>query len=85
MTKKYSVILMENENSCAVKQVSQNTYDQIHNMKRRGENDAKITKSMTELNSTEDNIVINGVSRSEAIEYALDDGEDYVIVTAFDT
>jgi hypothetical protein len=84
MTKKYSVILMENENSCAVKQVSQNTYDQIHNMKHRGENDAKITKSMTELGSTEDNIVINGVSRSEAIEYALDDGEDYVIIKAFD-
>lgn len=84
MTKKYSVVLMENENSCAVKHISQNTYDQIKNMKSRGENDAKITKSMTELDTTEDNIVINGVSRSEAIEYALDNGADYIIVKAFD-
>ncbi|MCT8978221.1 hypothetical protein N4T77_16660 [Clostridium sp. CX1] len=85
MAKKYSVILMQDENSCAVKQISQNTFDQIHDMKKSGENDAKIVKSLTEINTTEDNIVINGVSRSEAIDYALDDGADYVIIKAFDT
>lgn len=83
MKKKYSAILMENENSCAVKQISQNTYDQINNMIDRGENDAKILKSITELNATEDNIVINGVTKSEAIDCALDQGEHYVVLKAF--
>ena len=85
MTKKYSVILMANEDLCAVKQVSKNTYDQINKMKHRGENDAKITKSLTELNTMEDNITINGVNKNEAIQYASDQGENYVIIKAFDT
>jgi hypothetical protein len=85
MTKKYSVVLMANENLCTVKQVSKNTYDQINNMKDRGEKDAKITKSLTELDFMEDNITMNGVSKSEAIQYALDEGDDYIIIKAFDT
>ncbi|MBC2580017.1 hypothetical protein [Clostridium sp. DJ247] len=83
MTKKYSVVLMEDENNCAVKQVSQNTYDQMTRMRSRGESDSKILKSLVELDTTEDNIVINGVTKSEAIDYALDEGQDYLVLQAF--
>lgn len=85
MTKKFSVILMANENNCAVKQVSQNTYSQINDMKNAGENDEKIVKSLVELATTETNVVTNGVTKSEAIDYALDTGEKYVILKAFTT
>jgi hypothetical protein len=83
MAKQYCVILMENEQNCTVKRVSKNTYSQIRNMMDRGENNATILKSMVELNTREENIVINGVTQEEAVKYALEAGEDYVFIQAF--
>lgn len=83
MKKKYSVIMMADEYSCAVKQVSKNTYDQMQDMLARGENDAKILKSLTELNTSENNILINGITKNDAVDYALSNGDDYVILKAF--
>lgn len=83
MAKQYCVILMENEQNCAVKRVSKNTYSQIRNMMDRGENNATILKSMVELNTREENIVINGVTQEQAVKYALEAGEDYVFIQAF--
>lgn len=80
MKDKYSVIIVDDGNSCTVKQVSRNTYDQIHNMMKKGSDDMKILNSLTEINTTEDNIVLNGVSKNEAIDYLSDSGQNYVIV-----
>jgi hypothetical protein len=83
MRNHYSVVLMYDQHNCAAKQVSKNTYDQIMDMKERGESDETIVKSLTEINTMEDNIIINGVTKQEAIEYALNDSENYVILQAF--
>lgn len=83
MAKHYSIVLMYDLHNCAVKQVSKNTYDQIQDMINRGQDDETIVKSLTEVNTTEDNIVINGVTKEEAIECALDEGEDFIILQAF--
>lgn len=80
MKQKYSVIIEDSKSSCTVKEVSQNTYDQIHNMIKRGADDMKILNSLTEINTTEDNIVLSGVSTSEAIDYLSDAGQSYIIV-----
>lgn len=83
MNKHYCVVLMYDAHNCAVKQVSKNTYDQIQDMLKRGQSDETIVKSLTEINTMEDNIVINGVTKTEAIDYALSDGEDYIILQGF--
>lgn len=83
MKKHYSVVLMYDLHNCAVKQVSRNTYDQILNMKERGIDDETIIKSLTEINTMEDNIVINGITKEEAEERAQDEGQDYVVLQAF--
>ncbi|MBV7275316.1 hypothetical protein [Clostridium thailandense] len=80
MKQKYSVIIEDKKSSCTVKQVSQNTYDQIHNMIKNGADDMKILNSLTEITTTEDNIVLSGVSTNEAIGYVSDSGQNYVIV-----
>jgi hypothetical protein len=82
MKQKYSVIIVDDGNACTVKEVSQNTYDQIHNMTKQGADDMKILNSLTEITTTEDNILLNGVSKNEAINYLSDAGQNYVIVHA---
>lgn len=83
MRNHYSVVLMFDQHNCAVKQVSKNTYDQIKDMQARGLSDETIVKSLTEINTTEDNIVINGVTKTEAISYAEHDGQNYIILQGF--
>ena len=83
MRNHYSVVLMYDAHNCAVKQISKVTYDQMVDMKKRGESDETIVKSLTEINTTEDNIVLNGVTIEEAEERAQDEGERYVSLQAF--
>lgn len=83
MKKHYSVVLMYDVHNCAVKQISRNTYDQIQDMKKRGASDETIIKSLTEINTMEDNIVLNGVTIEEAEERAQGEGENYVVLQAF--
>lgn len=85
MKKHYSVVLMFDAHNCAVKQISRNTFDQITDMRNRGESDETIVKSLTEINTMEDNIVINGVTIEEAEERAQGEGQDYVVMQAFTT
>jgi hypothetical protein len=83
MKKHYSVVLMFDAHNCAVKQISKNTYDQIKDMQARGDSDETIVKSLTEINTMEDNIVLNGVTIQEAEERAQGEGQDYVVLQAF--
>jgi cobalamin biosynthesis Co2+ chelatase CbiK len=83
MKEHYSVVLMFDAHNCAVKQISKNTYDQIKDMQARGQDDETIVKSLTEINTMEDNIVINGVTIEEAEHCARDEGQDYVVLQAF--
>jgi hypothetical protein len=83
MAKDYAVILVEDEESCAVKKVSSNTFDQIKDMLGDGEDDIDIVDSIVDLSTTEDNIVANGLSKEEAVEYAKDISEDYVMLEVF--
>jgi hypothetical protein len=83
MSKEYAVILIEDEDSCAVKKVSQNSYDQIKDMLGEGEDDIEIIDSVVELSTSEENIVANGLSKEEAVEYAKDISDDYIILEVF--
>lgn len=83
MKEHYSVVLMYDAHNCAVKQISKNTYDQIQDMRKRGQSDETIVKSLTEINTMEDNIVINGVTKQEAVDCALEEGQDYIILQGF--
>jgi hypothetical protein len=83
MSKEYVVILIEDEDSCAVKKVSQNSYDQIKDMLGEGEDDIEIIDSVVELSTSEENIVANGLSKEEAVEYAKDISDDYIILEVF--
>jgi hypothetical protein len=83
MSKEYAVILIEDEDSCAVKKVSQNSYDQIKDMIGEGEDDIEIIDSIVELSTSEENIVANGLSKEEAVEYAKDISDDYIILEVF--
>jgi hypothetical protein len=81
--KEFSVIVVEDEESCAVKKVSQNTFDQINNMLEDNEDPVDIMESIVELGTTEDNIVANGLSKEEALEYAQDISDNYVVLEVF--
>lgn len=83
MAKDYAVILVEDEETCSVKKVSKNTLDQIKDMQDDGENGIDIVESIVELNSSEENIVANGLSKNEAVEYAEDIADDYIILELF--
>lgn len=83
MRKHYNVILMYDDYNCAIKQISKNTYDQIQDMKKRGESDKSIIKSLTEINTVEDNIIINGATIEEAKCRAQDEGEDFIVLKNF--
>ncbi len=83
MRNHYSVVLMYDAHNCAVKQVSKNTYDQIKDMQKRGKSDETIVKSLTEINTMEDNIVLNGATIEEAEARALEVGENYVVIQGF--
>jgi hypothetical protein len=83
MKKEFSVIMVEDEDNCAVKKVSQNTFDQINNMLEEDEDPLDIVDSIVELHTTEDNIVANGLSKEEAIEYAEDISENYVVLEIY--
>jgi hypothetical protein len=83
MAKDYAVILVEDEETCAVKKVSKNTFDQVKDMVGEGENGLDIIESIVELNSTEDNIAANGLTKDEAIDYAEDNADSYVILEIY--
>lgn len=83
MKKEFSVILVEDEDNCAVKKVSQNTFDQINNMLEEDEDPMDIMDSIVELHTTEENIVANGLSKQEALEYAEDISENYVVLEIY--
>jgi hypothetical protein len=83
MRNHYTVVLMYDAHNCAVKQISKVTFDQMTDMKKRGESDETIVKSLTEINTMEDNIVLNGVTIEEAEERAKDEGERYMVLQAF--
>jgi hypothetical protein len=74
---------MYDAHNCAVKQISKNTYDQIKDMQKRGQSDETIVKSLTEINTMEDNIVLNGATIAEAEQRAQDEGENYVVLQGF--
>jgi len=76
--KDYAVILVENEDTCSIKKVSQNSFYQIKDMKERGKDDGAIVKSIVELNTSEDNIISNGLSKKEAIEHVDKMGCDFL-------
>lgn len=83
MQKNCSVILMDTEESCAVKKISRNAFDQINNMIVKGEDDLHIVRSIVELNTTEDNTLANGLKKDEAIDYAEGISDEYVILKLF--
>jgi hypothetical protein len=83
VAKEYLVVLAEDEDSCAVKKVSENTYYQVKDMIDEGDDDLHIIESMVELNTTEDNFLANGLSKDEAIEFAEDITHNYVVIEAY--
>lgn len=83
MPKEYVVILAEDEDSCAVKKVSQNSFNQIKDMIGDGEDDLTIVESIVELSTTEDNILKNGLTKDEAADYAEDVSDDYVMLEIY--
>lgn len=83
MAKEYTVILIEDEDSCAIKKVSENSFYQIRDMLGDSEDDLTIIDSIVELDTTEDNIISNGLTREEAEEYAKEISDDYIILEAF--
>jgi hypothetical protein len=52
-------------------------------MMGEGEDDLEIVDSIVDLSTTEDNIVANGLTKEEALEYAKDISEDYVVLEVF--
>ena len=68
MAKEYTVILVEDEDSCALKKVSENSFYQIKDMIGDKEDDLTIIDSIVELDTTEDNFISNGLSKEEAEE-----------------
>ncbi len=74
----YAVILVENEDLCAIKEVSQNTFNQIKDMQNEGKDGLSIVKGIVELSSREDNLISNGLSKGEAIERAKETGYNYL-------
>lgn len=76
--KEYAVILVENQDTCSIKKVSQNSFNQIKDMKNRGKDDLTIVKSIVELNTSEDNIISNGLTKKEAFEHADQMGCDFL-------
>lgn len=83
MKKDCTVILVDNEESCSVKRVSKNAFDQINNMIVKGEDDLHIINSIVELNTTENNTLTNGLKKDEAIDYAENASDEYVILRVF--
>ncbi|WP_163192961.1 hypothetical protein [Clostridium thermarum] len=83
MPKEYVVVLAEDEDSCAVKKVSQNSFYQIKDMLGDGEDAVTIVESIVELSTTENNILKNGLNKEEAIEYAEDVSDDYVVLEVY--
>lgn len=83
MGKECVVILVEDEESCAVKKVSSNTFDQIKDMLDDGDDGLEIVDSIVELSTTEDNIIANGLSKEEAVEYVKDISDRYVVLDVF--
>lgn len=83
MPKEYVVVLAEDEDSCAVKKVSQNSFNQIKDMIGDGEDDLTIVESIVELSTTEDNILKNGLTKDEATEYAEDMSDDFVVLEIY--
>ncbi|WP_139904666.1 hypothetical protein [Clostridium thermarum] len=83
MPKEYVAVLAEDEDSCAVKKVSQNSFYQIKDMLGDGEDAVTIVESIVELSTTENNILKNGLTKEEAIEYAEDVSDDYVVLEVY--
>jgi hypothetical protein len=83
MPKEYVVVLAEDDDSCAIKKVSQNSFNQIKDMLGDGEDAVTIVESIVELSTTEDNILKNGMTKEEATEYAEDISTDYVVLEIY--
>lgn len=80
MSKQYGVLLMDDDVTYTVKKVDQPSYDLIRKMKDKGEDDINIIKNIVQLSIRRENTLINGANRNEAIECALDNAEDYIIL-----
>ena len=83
MDKDFVVILVEDEEFCTIKKVSKNTFDQVNDMISRGEDDIEIFDSIMELSTSEEKNIANGLSKEDAIEYAKDISDNYIILEVF--
>lgn len=83
MAKEYAVVLMEDEESCAVKKVSADSFYQIKDMLNEGEDDIQIIDSIRELTDIEENVLANGLTKQEAHEYAKDISDDFVVLDVY--
>ena len=83
MDKDFVVILVEDEEFCTIKKVSINTFDQVNDMISRGEDDIEIFDSIMELSTSEEKNIANGLSKEDAIEYAKDISDNYIILEVF--
>ena len=83
MDKDFVLILVEDEEFCTIKKVSINTFDQVNDMISRGEDDIEIFNSIMELSTSEEKNIANGLSKEDALEYAKDISNNYIILEVF--
>ena len=83
MDKDFVLILVEDEEFCTIKKVSINTFDQVNDMISRGEDDIEIFDSIMELSTSEEKNIANGLSKEDALEYAKDISNNYIILEVF--
>jgi len=73
---------MEDNECCTVKTVNKSTYEKIQNMIEDDFSEGEIVESVSELSTSEENVIASEVPMSDAIDAALDISEDYIILEA---
>lgn len=82
MNDNFAVIVVEDGDSCTVKKVHEELFEEINYLVSEGEDESIIVSDLVDIRTNAADILVSNVSRAEAVEVATDEAGAYVLLHA---
>lgn len=82
MDNDFSVIVVEGGDSCTVKKVDEDLFEEVNYLVSEGEEESVIVNDLIDIETDAADILVSNVSRAEAVDVATNETGAYVLLHA---
>lgn len=82
MNTDFSVIVVEGGDSCTVKRVNEELFEEINDLVSRGEDESVIVHRLVDIKTAATDILATNVTRAAAVDVATDETGAFVLLHA---